>query len=297
MTSGQDGKPLFGVAIVTCAVFLFACTDTVTKYLSPHYSAAFIQAMRYLVNLFLLLILVLPRHGASLWATRRTGLVWFRGAVLGFASLTMGLALKVMPVGETVSIVYMSPFAVMLLSGPLLGEKVKPAAWFGAVFAFSGVLLVMRPGGGLDPVGVVFALINACLSTAYHLLTRVLTRTETTRSLMFHVAVIGSVILCVMAYPTIPDHIPPPGHLILFALIGAFATGGHFLFTAAYRLASPAVLAPVHYVQIMWSAALGWAVFGHMPAPLSLLGMAMVLLAGVGVALAIGRPRQPPPPR
>ena len=293
MTQNPDGNPLLGVAIVTSAVFLFACTDTVTKFLSPHYPAAFIQAVRYVVNVFLLLIFVFPRHGRALWRTNRTKLVWLRGIVLGFASLTMGLALKLMPVGEAVSIVYLSPFAVMLLSGPLLGEKVKPAAWFGAVFAFSGVLLVMRPGGGLEPLGVVFALVNACLSTAYHLLTRVLTRTESTISLMFHVAVIGSVILCVIAAPSVPTEMPPPLHLVLFVLIGAFATGGHFLFTAAYRVASPAVLAPVHYVQIMWSAVLGWVVFGHVPEPLSLLGMAMVLGAGMAVALALGRPRRP----
>lgn len=293
MTENSDGNPLLGVAIVTSAVFLFACTDTVVKYLSPHYPAAFIQAMRYLVNVGLLVIFILPRHGARLWRTNRTKLVLLRGVVLGLASLTMGLALKVMPVGEAVSIVYLSPFAVMLLSGPLLGEKVKPAAWFGAVFAFSGVLLVMRPGGGLDPWGVGFALINAGFSTAYHLLTRILTRTETTISLMFHVAVIGGAILWVIAWPTIPAEMPPARDLALFVLVGGLATGGHFLFTAAYRVASPAVLAPVHYVQIMWSALLGWAVFGHMPDPFSLMGMAMVLGAGMAVALAIGRPRRP----
>lgn len=294
MAENSDGRPLLGVSLVMVAVFLFACTDIVTKYLSPHYPAAFIQAMRYLVNFLLIVVFLIPRHGRKLWQTKRTGLVVLRGAVLGVASLSMGLALKVMPVGEAVSIVYLAPFAVMLLPGPVLGEKVKPAAWFGAVFAFSGVLLVMRPGGGLEPVGVIFALINAGLSTVYHLLTRVLTRTESTMSLMFYVALVGGAILWVMALPNLPDTVPPPWHLMLFVAVGAFATGGHLMFTLAYRAAPPSVLAPINYVQIVWSAVLSWVFFAHVPEALSLVGMGMVMVAGVGLALAIGRPRRPP---
>ena len=44
------------------------------------------------------------------------------------------------PVGETVAIIYLAPFAVLVLSGPLLGEKVRPAGWLAAFagFAFGG---------------------------------------------------------------------------------------------------------------------------------------------------------------
>ena len=45
-----------------------------------------------------------------------------------------------MPVGEAVAIVYLSPFAVMMLAIPLLGEKVSRAGWIGAAIGFLGVL-------------------------------------------------------------------------------------------------------------------------------------------------------------
>lgn len=50
----------------------------------------------------------------------------------------MGLALRLMPVGETVAIVYLSPFAVMLLAIPFLGEKVSPIGWVGPQWALPG---------------------------------------------------------------------------------------------------------------------------------------------------------------
>lgn len=61
----------------------------------------------------------------------------------------MGLALKRMPVGETVAIIYLSPFAVVLLAAWLLGEKPVLASWIGALVGFAGVLLIVRPGAGV----------------------------------------------------------------------------------------------------------------------------------------------------
>lgn len=289
MDKTAGGSPLKGVAFVMSAVFLFAVADTMNKYLVERYPVAFVQAGRYLVNTALLMGMMMPRHGITLWKTQRTGWVMMRGIVLAVASLTMGLALQRMPVGETVAIIYLAPIMVMLLSGPLLHEKVHPAAWFGAVLAFGGVVLVMRPGGGLDGWGVIFALMNAACATAYHLMTRVLARTETTMSMLFHVALVGAVVFVVMALPSLPASLPPRGDLALIAAMGVIATVAHFLFTIAYREGSPALLAPVNYMHLVWAAVLGWVAFGHIPAPLSLLGMGMVLTAGVAVALRAGR--------
>ena len=291
MDKTAGGSALKGVLFVMAAVFLFATGDTLNKHLVERYPVSFVQAGRYLVNLALLVVIMMPRHGVSLWHTQRRGWVVMRGVVLALASLFMGLALQRMPVGEAVAVIYLAPMLVMLLSGPLLREKVHPAAWFGAVLAFGGVILVLRPGGGLDPLGVVFALINAALSTAYHLMTRVLARTESTMSMLFQVALVGTVMFSLMATQALPPGMPPMVDLVLIAVLGAVATAGHFLFTIAYRQAPPALLAPVNYMHLVWAGLLGWVVFDHLPDPLSLAGMAMVLTAGVAVAFLAGRAR------
>ena len=212
-------------------------------------------------------------------------LLVLRGLCLAAASLTMGWALRVMPVGETVAIIYLAPFAVMLLAVPLLGEKVSPVGWAGAVFGFVGVLLIVRPGGSLDPLGVFFALVNAGLATAYHLLTRLLSRTDTTISMLFHTAWVGAVIFCFMAIPSLEGFTPALPDVGLMMLLGALMTVGHFLFTAAYREAPASLLAPVNYLHLVWAAGLGWVVFSHVPERWSIIGMAMVTAAGVAVAL------------
>lgn len=283
--SNLAGNALKGVALVVAATLAFAWADVLTKTLTAVYSISLVVALRYVVNLGLLTLLLGPSQGAGLWRVNRGGLVILRGLCLAAASLTMGLALRRMPVGETVAIVYLSPFAVMVLAGPLLGEKISPAGWIGAMVGFMGVLLIVRPGGGLDPMGVLFAVVNAGFATAYHLLTRVLARTETMTAMLFHTALIGSVIFCALAVAEAQPVLPDIKDTALMVLLGALATAGHFLFTAAYREAPASLLAPVNYLHLVWAAVLGWFVFGHMPAALSVLGMAMVVLAGAAVAL------------
>lgn len=285
------GRPLKGVALVAAAALTFALADVLTKIQAERHPVAVVVAVRYLVNLGLLLAILGPGQGRALWHTRRTGLVMLRALCLAAASLTMGLALQLMPVAETVAIIYLAPFLVMLLAIPLLGEKVPLAGWIGAAAGFLGVLLIVRPGGGLAPMGVALALVNAGCATAYHLLTRVLARTETVQAMLFHVALVGAGVFCAMAVPHLPGLSLPPADLFMMAALGALATLGHFLFTAAYREAPASVLAPVNYLHLVWAAGLGWLVFGHVPGWVSLTGMALVMAAGVAVALRSARSR------
>lgn len=283
------GRPLKGVALVATAVLTFALADVLTKIQAERHPVAVVVAVRYLVNLGLLVLLMGPSQGRALWRTRRTGLVMVRALCLAAASLTMGLALKLMPVAETVAIIYLAPFLVMLLAVPQLGERVPLAGWIGATAGFLGVLLIVRPGAGLAGWGVALALMNAGFATAYHLLTRVLARTETVQAMLFHVAAVGCVVFCLLSVPDLPGLSLPARDLAMMAALGALATAGHFLFTAAYREAPASLLAPVNYLHLVWAAGLGWLVFGHVPDAVTLFGIALVAGAGMAVAVRSAR--------
>jgi drug/metabolite transporter (DMT)-like permease len=284
-TGSTQSRPLYGVLLVMVAVFVFALSDAVTKHLASQHPVPLVMAVRYFVNLGLLAAILAPRMRAQLWQTRRTHLVLLRGLCLAAASLTMGLALRLMPVGETVAIVYLSPFAVMLLATPLLGEKALWANWVGSALGFAGVLLIVRPGSGLDAWGVTFALINAALATAYHLLTRLLVRTETTAAMLFQTSLVGALVFGGLTF-TLPDlTMPPLGDLYWMLVLGALSVLGHYLFTLAYRYAPTTLLAPVNYLHLVWAGGLGWIAFDHVPDGWSMLGMALICTAGVGVAL------------
>jgi drug/metabolite transporter (DMT)-like permease len=285
----HQASPLRGIALVVAATFLFAAADTLGKHLALVYATTVILAARYTVNLAIVGAVMLPRHGTAVWQTRRTGLVILRGLCLALASITMLLALRLMPVAETVAIIYVAPVLVMLASGPVLGDRVSLWGWFSAALGFGGVLLIARPGSGLDPAGVALALANAVLATGYHLLTRILTRTETTMALMFHTALVGTVVFVALAFALPHEVLPSPRDLALMGALGALATAGHLLFTSAYREAPPATLAPVNYMHIAFATVLGWLVFAQMPDAIGFAGMGAIAAAGILAAWRASR--------
>lgn len=288
-------SPLRGVALVVAATFLFALADTLGKHLALLYAAPLILAARYSVNLALVVAVMAPRHGTTLWRTRRTGLVVLRGLCLALASITMLLALRVMPVAETVAIIYITPVLLMLAARPVLGERVSLSGWLGAALGFAGVLLIARPGSGLDPWGVALSLANAVLATGYHLLTRILTRTETTMAMMVHTAAVGAALFLALTLALGADVLPGAVDAGLMLALGALATVGHLMFTAAYREASAATLAPVNYLHIAFATLLGALVFQQLPDALGFAGMALIAIAGLLAAWQATRPRVLPP--
>src|SRR5690606_32608350 len=128
----------------------------VNKLLVTEYNVPLVMAIRYITHCLLMLAIVAPLHGRDMVRTQRTGLVLIRAACLAVASVLMGFALQRMPVAETTAIVYIIPVLVIILSGPVLKEKVGPGAWIAVVLGFTGVMLIVRPGAGLDPWGVAF---------------------------------------------------------------------------------------------------------------------------------------------
>lgn len=277
------------------SLLLFACLDTTTKYLAVRYDVPFILAVRYTVNCLLMVALLAPRHGTKLVTTNRLNLVLIRAVCLAAASLFIALALQRMPVAETTAVNFMAPMLVVLLAGPLLREQTGPAAWCAAVAGFAGVMMIVRPGSGLDTLGVVFALCAVGANASYQLLSRMLADTERTITLLFYTALVGSICFG-LALPWFWEgRSPSSWEILLFLSLGIYGGLGHFLFTAAYRYAAASIVAPLSYLQLVWAGLLGWVVFGHVPDGLTLVGMCVIAASGLLIAVK-SRPVSGHPP-
>jgi drug/metabolite transporter (DMT)-like permease len=53
--------------------------------------------------------------------------------------------------------------------------------------------------------------------------------------------------------------------------------------TYSYRFAEPSLLAPFDYIAMVWAVALGYALFGDVPATLVLAGAGIVIAAGLAI--------------
>jgi len=270
--------------MVAGTTLTFAISDVFTKYVAMRNPPDQIVAVRYVASLILLLIFVLPRIRRRLWTTRRPGQLIVRGLALSALSITLVKALSLMPVGETIAIIYLSPIAVMLLAVPLFGDRVSRIGWSFAIFGFLGVLLIMRPGTGLNPLGVTYAVGNAAAAAALHLMTRHLAREDSAIVMLFYATLTGAALFGAWSAPSLLQTPPTLTDLCIMIGIGAIVTGGHFMFAQAYMYAEASLVAPVQYIHLVWAAALGWAFFGHAPDIITLCGMLMIVIAGIVLA-------------
>jgi drug/metabolite transporter (DMT)-like permease len=296
MPSQSPRHPARGIFLFIFGLFLFACMDTTTKYLAVRYNVPLIAAVRYLVNCLLMAMLMGPIQGRKLVGTKRTGLVIIRGLSLAAVSVLAGLALQRMPVAEASAINFLSPLIVVLLAGPLLKEKTTAFTWFPAGIGLLGMLLIIRPGSGLDPVGVGFALCGICGAASYQMLSRVLVATETTIAMLFHTALVGSICFGLALPWTLHGPSLSLADALLFLTLGISSGIGHFIFTAAYREAPASTLAPLNYLQLVWAVLLGWLVFDHVPDLLASTGIAIIAGSGALVAFQSARARRTVPP-
>lgn len=286
--------PFRGVTLFAAALLLFACMDTTIKYLAMRYNVPLVVAIRYIVHCVLMVALLAPSQGKQLVQTQRTGLVLVRAASLVIASLFMGMALRRMPVAETTAIVFLAPMLVVLLARPVLGERIGVLGWVAAVIGFVGVLLIARPGNGLDTTGTLYATCVVGALVVYQLLSRVLVTTESTYSMLFYTALMGSIGFGIFLPWSWKGAPPTLWVLLLFLSMGITGGLGHFLYTAAHRHAPASLLAPMNYLQLLWAGLLGWIVFNHVPDQLSILGMCVITASGAMVAFKSRPPKTSP---
>jgi drug/metabolite transporter (DMT)-like permease len=282
--AGAAAHPIRGMILFSFGLLCFTCMDATTKYLATHHEVPLIVAVRYLVNCLLMIVLLAPTQGAKLIETQRTGLVVVRSLCLAVASLCVASALRLMPLAETTAIVFMSPLVVMLMVGPVLRERVGRLPWIATGLGLVGMLLIVRPGSGLDALAVCFALGAVAANTGYQLFSRLLAASETTLALLFYSALVGSICFGIALPVYWEGRVPTPFELLLFLSLGVYGAVGHFFYTRAYRETPASVLAPLNYIQVVWAGLLGWLVFGHVPDRLTILGMCVIAASGAIVA-------------
>jgi drug/metabolite transporter (DMT)-like permease len=278
-------QALRGIGLMVLAVSTFTCLDTTSKYLSQHYPVPGIVFVRYIVQMLLMVIVLMPRMGMELLRTANLKLQVVRGVILSVASLAFLTALAHMPLAEAASIAFMTPIIIAVLAGPVMKEKVGARTWIALAGGFTGVLLIIRPGSGFFTWAALLPLLSALFMAFYQMLTSKLAGRDAPLTTLFYPALIGTALV-----PAIfPYELVLPAslaHAGLFVLIGVLGGLGHFLLIQAHHYAPSSMLSPFMYAQLITALFLGWLVFGQLPDALAVVGMGTIAASGLLLILA-----------
>ncbi len=267
---------------------MFAVMDTTAKYLSQTYPVPAIVWARYFAQALFMLVVLGPRLKLDLLRTQRPGLQLVRGVTLALATLLFFSALSLMPIAEAAAITFVSPLLLTALSVVLLRERVPPGAWFAVAAGFIGVLIIIRPGGAVFSPAALLPLATACCFAGYQIMTRQLAGVDSSFTTLFYAALVGTVLTSLV----VPFYWHPPETLLhgfLFVALGVLGAVSHFVLIRAFHHAPASVLAPFVYTQLVAVLLLGYVVFGEFPDGGSLAGMAIIVAAGVFIALRARR--------
>jgi len=275
-------NPLKGILLVCLAVMTFASLDGVTKYLVSSHGVLMLLLVRYWSQSIVLAAWVIPRYGLGVLRVNCLGLQLLRGLSLLSVSLFFISALRVLPLAEATAVNFLAPLLVVLLAMPVLGERVSFSQCLPVLIGFVGVLIIVRPGGGLLTPAMLLPLASATCFALYQLLTRRIGTRDgaaTTNLVTGLIGALGTSLIVPwfwegQAFPPLPD-------LLALASLGLIAVIGHMLLTFAFQFSSPVLLAPFTYLQIFFAGLFGFFVFHHVPDFGALLGMAIIAASGI----------------
>jgi drug/metabolite transporter (DMT)-like permease len=275
---------LRGIVLLMTAVLTFSLMDAIAKYLGRAYPVPILVWARYSVHLLIMLVAFAPRRGTRLAHTQRLGLQVLRALLLVACTLLFFTALRYMPLAEATAIGFISPLLVTAFSGPLLGERVTSRQWVAVTAGFLGVLIIIRPGGGLLTPAALLPMGTAACYSLYQILTRKLSSSENPLVTLFYTALVGTIV----SSAALPFYwiAPTWEHLVLMLLLGTGGGISHYVLIKAFERTAASVLAPFGYTQIVWVVLLGFFVFGDFPDAMGLVGIAVIIGCGLYCAYA-----------
>lgn len=279
----SPSRPLKGILLTCAAVLAFASLDSLSKYLTGFTSVLMILWVRYLSQSLLLAAWQLPRHGLRVFKVNCPGLQLLRGLSLLSIGLFFLFALRYLPIGEATAVHFLTPLLVVLLAIPMLGERASLAEWLLVGVGFAGVLIIVRPGGGLLTPAMLLPVCSAASYAVFQLLTRRIGTRDSATTTNLVTGMVGAVILTLLL-PFYWIGLPAWPQLLGMISLGVVAVMGHMLLTVAFQHCSPVLLAPFSYLQIFFAVLYGFLIFDHAPDRGALLGMGVIALSGLGSA-------------
>ncbi len=277
-----DNIPL-AMALAVLTALLIAAMNLFGKFLGESFDALEITFFRNISALIFLMIGLVLLRKLRYTKTQRPYAQALR-ALCGTLGIFFGFwACTLMPLADASALIFTQPLWVVLLSYPLLKERVGPWRIAAVVIGFSGVLIMTGPGGGehMTPFNISIGLLAGFFSGVVAICLRWLGQSEPAQTTVFYFLFFGA-ILTFAPLPFMGSSIPTlsfsPAILPLVAALGIFGVSSLLVKTYSYRLGDAALITPVSYTMIIWAGIFDYAFWDKIPS-LTVLGGAALIIA------------------
>jgi len=253
--------------------------DGFAKYLSSTIPVLQITWSRYFFTVIIVLPVMLIFFRKNFKWTEQPKLQLIRGLLLFCANILFFYSISVISLAKALTLAFIAPLIVTILSPIILGEKVGFRRWVAVITGFIGSLIVLRPGFVEINLATVAALGTGFLYGIYLIVTRKLHNSDHPLLTLLLTGVVGAIIGS-MIMPTVWVQPTITEWYMMFA-IGFFASVGHLFLILSLRYADASKLAPFGYFEIITNIIIGYYFFNHFPDSWTFLGLFVIISSGI----------------
>ncbi|MBM3368752.1 MAG: DMT family transporter [Betaproteobacteria bacterium] len=264
---------------------LFTVLNALMKKMSEQLDPWVVGWLRYLLGALVILPPVL-RYGLARVRPSSHRLQFVRGLFHAGGLVLWFAALPMVSLAELTAIGFSGPLFICLGAVLFLGERMSAARWAAVLIGFGGVILVVQPweGEGFSGVslGVLLLLGSAPLFSGSFLIAKYLTRREASDVIVLWQHAWVSLLILPLAWLVWVN--PTPEQWLWLTVCGLLGAAGHYCTNRAFRVADISATQSIKFLDLVWAALLGLALFGTMPAGWTLIGGAVIMVSTLWLA-------------
>lgn len=198
-------------------------------------------------------------------------------SIFGLISMMLFfLSLKYIAMGTAVSVRYIAPIFATVFALLFLKENVKPMQWFYFGIAFLGVLVLKGFDSELQVEGLLYALISACFAGLVYITIRKIGNEDHPVVVVNYFMVISALIGGLLS---INHWTNPKGQEWLLLLsLGVFGYFAQLYMTKAMQVGETNQVAPLKYLEVIFSVIIGLVWLKESYTIWSLVGMMLIVL-------------------
>jgi drug/metabolite transporter (DMT)-like permease len=274
------GATGLGTGLVLIYTGLISGADAITKFIAGGYAAPQLFCLSGLVVVVLSIVLNSARGTPRGLRTGCPRAMAVRAGATVVACTAFFYAFAMLPFAEVFLFIGLMPILSGILSGPVLGEHVRPLAWGALAVGFIGMLFLFPAGLSGVSIGHGFALLASLAGTISMIMARYIGQFE--RNALAQVFYPNLAVFAIMAGALPFVWVPMP--LADLVWVFAYATllfVARWVLVVALRLLAAYAVTPLLNLQFVWMVLLGAVFFGEVPATGTYLGAGLVVLTSL----------------
>ena len=206
-----------------------------------------------------------------------------RSIFLFLSTILFFYSISIISITESLTLAFVYPILVTLLSPIILKEKVGFRRWIAVIVGFIGVVVVLRPGLNSISLASLAGLGTGFCYAFYVITTRKLSSLDNPLLTLIFTGLTGAIIISLI----VPFFWITPNYNQLLIMIGLALAGtlGHFLLILSYNFAEASKLAPFAYFEIVTNILIAYYFFGDYPDKWIWTGLIIIISSGVYITI------------